>query len=75
MKKNLCTICVNKKYIISEIEETNFQLKRRLLELGFFCGENVKVVRKSLSGNTILVEIGSYLISLRCSVASMVVVK
>ncbi len=75
MEKNLCTICLNKEYKIFKIKETNFQLKRRLLELGFFCGESVKVIRKSLIGNTILVEIGSYLISLRCSVASMVMVE
>ena len=71
----MCKVCLNKEFEIVKIKETNFQLKRRLLELGFISGEKIKVLRKSIIGNTILVEICSYTISLRCSVASMVVVK
>ena len=60
--------------IISKIKNTSFAIKRRLLELGFISGRKVKVVRRSISGNTILVEIEGYILSMRCSVASMVMV-
>ena len=74
MGKNLCNIELNRVYVIEKVLNNSFALKRRLLELGFISGRKVKVVGKSLSKKTILVEIEGYLLSLRCSVANMVVV-
>ena len=75
MKKNLCTICANKKYIISEIEETNFQLKRRLLELGFVPGQKVEICKKSILKRVFLVKIRGGLLSIRANLLRFVSVK
>lgn len=74
MEKNLCNVKENVEFTINSISNKSFALKRRLLELGFIPNRKVKVIKKSLIKETILVEIEGYLLSLRCSVARMVVV-
>lgn len=75
MTIHLCDAEINKSYKISKILGDNFALKRRLMELGFIAGRNVCIVRKSLIKKTVLVQIEGYLLSLRCQVANMIVVK
>ncbi|MBQ8908826.1 MAG: ferrous iron transport protein A [Clostridia bacterium] len=50
------------------------KIKRRLLELGFTCGQAVKIIRKSLFGQTYLIEIRGYLLSIRKSLTDYIVV-
>lgn len=56
-------------------KESSLQFKRRLLELGLTPGQNVKVVRKSLLGKTVLVEIRGYMLSLRKDLLSFILVR
>lgn len=51
------------------------KIKRRLLELGFTSGQNIKLARKSLFGETFLVEIRGYCLSIRKSVAEYIFVE
>ena len=75
VEKNLCNIELNKKFKIEKILDSSFPIKRRLLELGFISGREIKVVGKSLTKQTILIEIEGYLLSLKCGVANMVIVR
>ncbi len=72
---NLCDVEINKEYKIVEFVEGPFAIKRRLFELGFIRGRSIKVIRKSLIKKTILVEIEGYLLSLRCTVAQIILVE
>lgn len=72
---NLCDVEINKEYKIVEFAEGAFPIRRRLYELGFICGRKIKVVKKSLIKKTILVEIENYLLSLRCTVAQIILVE
>lgn len=51
------------------------KIKRRLLELGFTSGQKVKVVRKSLLGETYLIELRGYSISMRKELAKYLIVE
>jgi len=48
------------------------QIKRRLLELGFTAGQLVKIAKKSILGETYLLEIKGYYISMRKSLTEFV---
>ena len=73
--KNLCEVEVLKEFKIIKIESEQIAIKRRLLELGFLPGRKLRINRKSLSKKTILVEIGGYLLALRCAVAKCIFVE
>ena len=51
------------------------RLKRRLLELGFVEGAQIKVLAKSLLNDVILVQILNYTISIRKDIAKSIVIK
>ena len=51
------------------------QIKRRLLELGFISGQLVKIAKKSILGETYLLEIRGYYISMRKSLTGFVLVE
>lgn len=72
---NLCDCEINKEYKIKEFIEGPFAIKRRLFELGFLTNRKIKVIRKSLIKKTILVEIEGYTLSLRCTVAQIILVE
>lgn len=46
-------------------EDIDIKTKTRLYELGFFKGEKIRVLKKSLMGGTILVEIMNNVLSIR----------
>ncbi len=52
----------------------SLKLKRRLLELGFTQGQNVKLVRRSLLSHAFLVEIRGYVLSVKREIAALVIV-
>ena len=51
------------------------KVRRRLLELGFTSGQMIKVVRKSLLGETFLIELRGYQISMRKELAKFLIVE
>lgn len=51
------------------------KVKRRLLELGFTSGQMIKVVKKSILGETYLIELRGYCISMRKSLAQFLIVE
>lgn len=48
------------------------KIKRRILELGFTRGQNVKMVRKSLLGKAYLVELRGYTLTIRKDIACLI---
>ncbi len=57
---------INKLYYINGMcEDIDIKTKTRLYELGFFKGEKIRVLKKSLMGGTILVEIMNNVLSIR----------
>ena len=60
--------------IVDFVGEDNDE-KRRLWELGFSRGQTVRVVGKSLLNKVTLVEVRGYLLSVKTSTLSCVVVK
>lgn len=48
---------------------------RRLCELGFVCGEEIKIIRKSFSGKTFLVALKGYACSLRYDIVQNIFVE
>ena len=61
--------------ILNIDEKATLKVKRRLLELGFTHGQKVRVIRKSILGQTYLVQIRGYLLSMRKSLAEFLVVE
>lgn len=55
--------------------DVNLKLKRRLLEMGFYCGAEVEVEEVSFLSEVILVSLNGYLLSLRKSIADKIEVK
>ncbi|MBQ8792792.1 MAG: FeoA domain-containing protein [Clostridia bacterium] len=51
------------------------KIKRRLLELGFTAGQMIKVVRKSMFGDTYLIEVRGYYLSMRKSLTGYLIVE
>ena len=72
MKKTLCDLKENESAKILDLEGENFAIERRLFELGFLPGREIKILEKSFSKKTILIEIENYTIALRCSVANYI---
>ena len=63
------------RYTIKSLcKDINIKTKTRLLELGFFVGEHVEILAKSLIGGVLLVEIRNSVLTIRTSEASCVVV-
>lgn len=63
-------------YKVSSLSEfAPDKIVRRLYDLGFTLGQRVKLVRKSLLGKTFLVEIRGYTLSLRDSVANIILIE
>lgn len=73
--ENLSNAKIKKIYQIEGISTASEKIKRRLLELGLTKGQKVVVVRKSLLGKVFLIEIRGYTLSLRKSVAKVVIIK
>ena len=74
--KNLGQVELNKFYTICGIVEgASMKIKRRLLELGLTVGQKVRVLRRSLAGGVLLIEIRGYTLSLRRDIASLVEVE
>lgn len=64
--QNLGQVQVNKfTTIIGIVEGAPIKIKRRLLELGLTAGQKVKVLRRSLAGGVLLIEVRGYTLSLR----------
>ena len=72
MEKTLCDLKENESSTIQNISGDNFAIIRRLMELGFLPERNVKIIKKSFSKHTVLVEIENYVLALRCKVADYV---
>ena len=53
----------------------NVRIKRRLLELGFTKGQSVRIIKKSLLGKTVLVQVRGYILSLRKELAELLEVE
>ncbi len=74
--KNLMQCKFGRSYIISGFDESQpFKIRRRLCELGFTQGQEVRLVRKSLLGKAYLVELRGYTLSVRSTVAKAVIVE
>lgn len=72
----LSTAKINQQYkIVGMCEDIDIKTKTRLLELGFFSGELVKVIAKSIKGGVLLVEIRGSVLTVRVNEASCVMVK
>ena len=72
MEKTLCDLKENEGARIKSVDGNSFAVIRRLLELGFLSGRAIRVLKKSFSKKTILVEIENYVLALRCKVADYV---
>lgn len=78
--QNIQTISLNKCdrnifYVIEFVECKNIPISRRLIELGFVKGAELKIIQFSALKKTLLVEISGYILSLRANVASFIKVK
>ena len=74
--KNLLECKFNRSYILAGFDSVlSFKVKRRLCELGFTEGQEIKMVRKSLLGKAYLVELRGYTLSLRSDIIEAVLVK
>lgn len=51
------------------------KIRRRLCDLGFTPGQRVRLVRRSVLGKALLIEIRGYTLSIRSTVAEAVLVK
>ena len=72
---NLKNVKTGKYYKILDISQyATDKIRRRLLELGFTSGEYIKIIRKSLIGKTLLVEIRGYILSIRDSISQNIIV-
>ncbi len=68
---NLSQACAGKLQTIRGISgQAPLKIKRRLLELGLTIGQKVKVLRRSLAGGVLLIEVRGYTLSLRRDIAS-----
>ena len=66
----------NKYVVVDRLDEkASPKLRRRLLELGFTRGQKLRVRRKSILGQTYLVEIRGYILTLRKNIMQFVVVR
>ena len=72
---NLSNASCGKFYSVKGIEPSSpIKIKRRILELGFTSGQNVKLIRKSLLGKAYLVELRGFTITIRKDIAKMILV-
>ena len=51
------------------------KIKRRLMELGLFAGQKVRLIRKSLIGKAYLIEVRGYTLSIRKNLASFILLE
>lgn len=73
-KFNRCKVGQIKRIVVIDANAP-LKIKRRLLELGFTSGANIKLARKSLLGDTFLVEIRGCCMSLRKNLAEFILVE
>ena len=72
----LCDCQIGQVYKIERIEDNvSIKNKMRLLELGFFKGQNIKLIKKSFLHKTLLIEVMNNVLSIRSDVAMSVMVK
>ncbi|MBO5884745.1 MAG: ferrous iron transport protein A [Clostridia bacterium] len=66
---------IGDKYTIKKLcKDIDIKTKTRLLELGFFEGETIKILAKSLVGGVLLVEVRNSALTIRVTEAACVVV-
>ncbi len=71
----LSNLNINQKAVLTGYDIALKQnLKRRLLELGFYIGVELKIVGVSFLKNVLLIELNGYLVSLRKNIASNIFV-
>ncbi len=74
LKLNECK--ENKLYTILYVDESlSNKIKRRLYDLGFLTGTNIKILRESLLKKAYLVEIRGYTLCIRNTIAKSIIVK
>ncbi len=74
--KTLRQAALGKVYQIEDIDKNApLKIRRRLFDLGFTSGQQIKAVRKSLLGKAYLIEIRSYTLSLRSTVAEAIILR
>ena len=62
-------------YQIKGISQTApIKIKRRILELGFTKGQNVKVAGKSFLGKAYLIEVRGFTLTIRKDIARMILI-
>lgn len=67
---------INQQYkVVGMCENIDIKTKTRLLELGFFSGEEVKIIAKSIKGGVLLIEIRGSVLTIRVNEASCVIVQ
>lgn len=72
LKKASC----RKLYEVVELNKVApLKIRRRLCDLGLTSGQKVKLVRKSLLGKVLLIEVRGYTLSVRADIAEAVIVK
>ena len=67
--------CLGETYHIVRIECFEQKERIRLLEIGFFHGQSIRVTRKSIFKRTLLVELSDFVFSLRRDIAQQIMVK
>ena len=71
----LSDLKINQKAIIKNINISNLQLKRHLMELGVITGTNIKVVNIAPMGDPISIELRGYELGIRKSEAKNIIVE
>ena len=71
----LCDAAIKKNYTILNLcHNIDIKTKTRLLEFGFFQGQTLTIINKSLRKGVLLIEIANQLVTLRTLEAACVVV-
>ena len=63
---------VNKAYVINEILLDDIKIARRLSELGFYSGAQIKILAISSLKKVFLIEIQNYVLCLRATVCNLI---
>lgn len=72
---NLLSAKKGRYFVVQGIDKSSpVKIKRRVLELGFTKGQKVRVVRKSLLGETYLVELRGYILTIRKDIAKLILI-
>lgn len=73
---NLLSVEMEKYYrVVGFDNKIKLPIKRRLLDLGFTVGQEVRLLRKSLLGKAYLIEIRDFVLTLRNDIVSQILVE